>query len=125
MNPSLREYLEQRLDYERTLVALRFEQLEKRLERETALREDQLRLQAKEYERRLTALNHAHEAAVAESARVLPREIHAAFIKEYDAFKADTTKQLTAINTRSITWTAAIGLGFAILTVVLRFWSVG
>lgn len=54
--------------------------LAERLANERALREQAmdfiekaLELQANEYERRLDALNHAHEAAVVEQARTVPR----------------------------------------------------
>ena len=144
MEPTLREYLEQRLDYERSLVAQKFELIDRALQH-----------QAAEYERRLTVLNHAHEAAVKEQARVLPREMFDTFRKEYDGFKHEvaslrnemvrnatlealikdqdgfkreyqdfklmTTTQLTAISTRAITWTAAIALAFALISFAMRF----
>jgi hypothetical protein len=107
---TIREYLEQRLDYERSLVEQRF-----------ALIDQARQLQAAEYERRLVVLNHAHEQAVAESARVVPRELFEQFLKEYGAFKLDTRESLTAIASRSAVWTAAIGLGFLILNVALMW----
>lgn len=122
LRPTLREYLEQRLDYERTLVSQMFAALERRIEAQEKAHSRALELQAAEYERRLNALNHAHEAAVKEQARVLPRELHDAFVKEYDLFRLDVSKQLAAITTRSVTWTAAIGAFFLIASILVRFW---
>jgi hypothetical protein len=152
----LREYLEQRLDYERTLVSQRFEQLERLLETHRLATDKALHVQATEYERRLTVLNHAHEAAVKEQNRVLPRETFQAFLddfmkwrdmvnsavvnstgltervmniqtrldqfsKDYEIFRLATSSTLTAIATRSITWTAAIGLIVVLIGIALRF----
>lgn len=121
LSPTLREYLELRLDYERSLVAQKLELIE------------QARvIQAKEYERRLDILNHAHEAAVTEQARVLPREIFDVFKREYeikhadmraqfDTFKLETATQLTVLNTRAAVWATVVGVIFAVLTILLRF----
>lgn len=113
-------------DYQRAIDALR-ELMETRLRYERALTDEQLAaqqtalsLQAKEYERRLTELNHAHERAVVEQARVLPREIHESFIKEYESFRIDTAKQLQAAQTRSVTWAGAIGIGFLLASVAIQ-----
>ena len=78
---TIREYLEQRLDYERTIMAQRMELVDKALA-----------LAAAEYERRLTVLNHAHEAAVKEQARVLPRET-------FDQWKDDFSKWRGTVDT--------------------------
>lgn len=43
-----------------------------------------LRLQAKEYERRLISLNHAHEQAVEAQAKTVPRETYETYIKEQE-----------------------------------------
>lgn len=107
----LREFLEQRIQLERAITDQRFE-----------LTAHALQLQALEVERRLTSLNHAHAQQVIESARVLPRELHDAFIKEYDTFRYDTTRQLQAVATRSATWTAAVGVLFILVSLIIRFW---
>ncbi len=110
MSPTLREYIETQIRYERTLVDQRFEMLDRALI-----------LQAEEYKRRLDALNHAHAQAVVEQQRTLPRELHEAFIKEYDFFRMETAKQLQANATRSTTWVSAIGLLFLIVQIIMRF----
>jgi hypothetical protein len=45
-------------------------------DRELMLRDKALELQAKEYERRLEVLNHAHAAAVEAQAKTVPREMY-------------------------------------------------
>lgn len=123
ISPTLREYLELRLDYERSLVAQKAE-----------LVEQARTIQAREYERRLDILNHAHEAAVQEQARVLPREIFDVFKREYetkhadlkkhlDDFRLETSTQLTILNTRAAVWTTVVGILFSILMILLRFWK--
>jgi len=140
-DPMLRELLEQRLDYERTLVTQKFEHLA-----------EALSLQAKEYERRLTVLNHAHEQAIQAQAMTVPREMFNAFLKDfeawkyeslkwrdlvnlalrdssnistrisdYESFKLSTSTALQQISTRSVTWTAAIGVFFLVIGIALRF----
>lgn len=110
MPPSLREYLEQRLDYERTLVAEKFLSVNRALE-----------LQAKEYERRLQELNHAHAIAKEKEKDTLPREIFYAFRDEYEKRHRVLELALTAIQSRGTTWIVAIGIFLSALTVALRF----
>ena len=106
MGPTLREYLEQRLDYERSLVVQRFEQLERLHAQERQMLTTALDRQAGEYERRLDVLNHAHEAAVKEQARVLPREMHDLFAKEYESFKLENIKQLQSVSEKLVRLTS-------------------
>ena len=74
------------------IPALSPEVLAERIEHERELREQTeryvnkaLRKQALEYERRLDALNHAHEQAVAEQARTVSRELFDVYVKETNA----------------------------------------
>lgn len=62
--------------------------------RATAL-EKALLLQASEYERRLNVLNHAHEVAVKEAARVVPREMFDQFGSEWNKWRDDVNTKLT------------------------------
>lgn len=169
--PTLRGFIERTIAYERSmtdqrfvaerersdatyaslvkLVEHRFDALVERLEQRHNMLQDNLLLKADENERRLTVLNHAHEAAVKEAARVLPREMFDQFKNEYEKFRSgqlpretfeqfkadfdkfrredyekfrlDVSNQLQVIATRSITWTAAIGLLITIVTVAIRF----
>ena len=122
LTPSLREYLEQRLDYERTLAVSRDAHAKERVTEQLAARDKAMELQATEYQRRLDVLNHAHQAAVEAQAKTVPREMWEQAQKDYAEFKAETNRQLTIISTRSQTWIVIIGLLFAVLNVIIRFW---
>jgi len=111
---TLERYFEQRIRYERELVEQRF-----------TAQEHALDLKSSEVERRLEGLNHAHAIAEAERTRVLSREMFDSFKVDYDAFKLETAKQLSAISTRSVTWTAAIGIIITVLTIAIRFIPIG
>lgn len=56
-----------------------------------------LELQAEEYERRLGVLNHAHEMAVKEQARVVPREMFDQKNAEQSKWRDDVNAQLTKL----------------------------
>ena len=123
-----RELLEMRLDYERTISVLKFDHLERMTALEFKFLDTAQKLAASETERRLTVLNHAHEAAIQEQARTLPREMFSQFQKDYEATKIDNAKQFAAIttqfsviSTRNLTWMAAIGIVFTLIQVALRF----
>jgi hypothetical protein len=102
---TIREYLEQRLDYERTLVkhqldAIR-EMLEQRLDAmdsalvlQRNIDHEKLQMQAVEYERRLTVLNHAHEDAVREKNRVLPREMFEQWASDFSKWRDIVNKSM-------------------------------
>jgi hypothetical protein len=121
-------------------------------EREFKSLSDALRLQAAEYERRLTVLNHAHEDAIRAQAMTVPREMFNGFLKDheawkqeynkwrdivnsglmnisnlstrisdYESFKLTTSTALQSIATRSLTWTAAIGIFFLMVGIAMRF----
>lgn len=122
VSPSLREFLEQQLDYERKILDQRIELFEKTQRVRDTARDRELQLQAIEYERRLTALNHAAERAVAEAGRVVSRIEWDEFKKTYDETKIANAKELQGIASRAATWTAAIAIGFAILNIIIRFW---
>lgn len=120
---TIREYLEQRLDYERTLVRQQLdtirEVMEQRLDAMDAalvlqrnINHEKLQMQAAEYERRLTVLNHAHEEAVRERNRTLPREMFEQWTVEFAKWRDTVNKamgdiiamseRLTGIDTRAL-----------------------
>ena len=123
--PTLREFLEQRFALEHAVIEQRVHELEKRIALQVALAERALVTQATEYERRLTALNHAHEDAIKERGRVLPREMFEAFTKEYDEFRASTAVRLQEIATRASTWTVAIGLFTVLMSILIQWLEIG
>lgn len=103
---TIREYLEQRLDYERTLVKHQLdatrEVVEQRLDTmdhalvlQRDLDREKVAIQAAEYERRLTVLNHAHEEAVRERNRVLPREMFDQWVTDFSKWRDAVNKSLS------------------------------
>ena len=74
------------------------EGLDKALKLQRDLSEEKLKIQALEYERRLSELNHAHEAAVKEQARVLPREIFESFNRDYGIWRDSINTTITKLN---------------------------
>lgn len=102
-----------------------------------------LNLQAAEYERRLEALNHAHQQAVEAQARTVPRELFDQYVKESAAREAalvaaQSEKSITAINAlndrvdevqtwrsglegRMIGISIAIGIVVIVINIALRF----
>jgi hypothetical protein len=84
--PTVRE-LDLRLSNERHITDLRFEATEKARA-----------LQAKEYERRLAELNHAHQKAVEERGLTVSRVIYEVFLKDnYTPFKTRTEAHMTKV----------------------------
>jgi hypothetical protein len=57
-----------------------------------------LKLQAAEYERRLTDLNHAHANAVKAQELTVPREIFTSFLRDYENWKDQLRKWQDGIN---------------------------
>jgi len=104
---------------------------------ERELRDDQfetrdvaLKTQAVEYERRLGELNHNLRMMLDERKAFFTRDAHDAYVTQHqqtvDLFRTqmnDVQKDIGILNTRLVTWTAAIGAGFAILNIVLHFWA--
>lgn len=116
--PTMREYLELRVDAEAKLLREKLALIDKALE-----------LQAREYDRRLTELNHAKQTAVEERHRVLPREIFDQFQKDSYLYRDSVTRKLTEIDvqlsviaTRAVTYTTVIGVLLGVASLLLRLW---
>lgn len=108
---------------EREFLEAKIAALEKLLDTKTAATEKALELQAREYERRLDKLNHDHENTKQIQMTYLPREMFDATVTAWQSWRDGVNKQLTTIQTRSITWTAAIGVFFMVVTILLNYWS--
>ncbi len=100
MNPAFKEY--------RKAIEARFQALEELRKSETQLIEralevknqahnKALEIQTIELERRLTVLNHAHENAIKEQARVLPRDLFEAHLREYTAWRDSVNGSIAMI----------------------------
>jgi DNA repair exonuclease SbcCD ATPase subunit len=80
----LRGLLDERTRYEREILSTR----------ENLLKEAK-ELQAKEYERRLTELNHAHESAMENWRTSLPREVFDAHLTEFRTWRDSVNTSMT------------------------------
>lgn len=77
--------LDERTRYEREILSTR-----------ENLLKDAKDLQAREYERRLSELNHAHESAMENWRQSLPRELFDSFLTEYRNWRDTVNTSLTA-----------------------------
>jgi len=80
---SLREYFEAKLQAEKEINQAYHESLRVALE-----------IQAREYERRLTVLNHAHEEARMVLNTYVPREMLEASLAQWGLWRTDTDKKI-------------------------------
>lgn len=94
---SLREF-EQRMQEMRLLLDERTRYEREILSTRENLLKDAKELQAVEYERRLSELNHAHKIAMENWARSLPREIYEAFLTEFRSWRDKVNADITANN---------------------------
>lgn len=107
---------------------LTLELLEERIKHERELREqseaflsEALEIQAKEYERRLGVLNHAHEQAIAEQARTVSREIYDQYVTTNDEKVSDLSKWRAGIEGRIVGIGVVIGLVVILINIAIRF----
>jgi hypothetical protein len=100
---TLREYFE-------TLI------LEKEKSSKTALD-----LAKEELSRRLELLNEHRKETINDRNQFVKSQLFDSKIEGYDIRLRNIDKRLDVIETRSITWTAAVGVFFLILNVVLYF----
>jgi hypothetical protein len=78
-----------------------------------------------ELERRLEVLNHAHEQQIRDRGEFVKQKEYDIKTAYYDDWCRGVDRKLTAIETRAVTWTAAIALFFIIVEVALHFWGIG
>lgn len=123
LNLSLREYLEIEFAHERALTSQKFEQAREAVVLQRSIDEKHEAILATEVQRRLGELNHAHETAVKEQARTLPREMFDQWRNDFDKWKDGVNRELTTIRTRSMTWTVAVGVFFVIVQIALSLWK--
>jgi len=86
----------------------------------------------KENERRLQELNNLRQEVTQDRSELLKREVFEitvrewtiwrdALLKDISSWRSLTDQRLTTIETRSVTWTAALGI-FFILVQIVMFW---
>lgn len=97
----LRELYDLKIEALRDMVALKITEGDKAL-----------RLQAEEYERRLSALNNEQARLAADRERFLPREVFDSFLKDTDIWRNTVNRFMAATSGRDsgigVAWTAGI-----------------
>jgi hypothetical protein len=76
-----------------------------------------------ELQRRLDMLNHAHEEMVRDKEHFQSREGFQQFFEDYGKWRDSVNNTLSNQAGRTATWAIAIGIVFAILQILLRFWK--
>jgi hypothetical protein len=103
---------------EPSTLETRINVMEERMRGETIARE----LQAKEYERRLDVLNHAHEKAVEDRALTVNKEVFQAYTKDEQAWRDSVERRLTLIEGRGAGISSfgnnALAIGMALVALV-------
>jgi len=80
-----------------------------------------LKLHAKEMERRLEGLNQLREEVVRDRELLLRREIYDEKTKSCDSLFVSLGTRITKIETRAITWTAAIAMFFVLVNLLFKY----
>jgi hypothetical protein len=79
-----------------------------------------LKVQSTETERRLEGLNQLREDVVKDRSLFIRQEVYYAHIEADKKMDDDTKRRLTIVETRSITWTAAIAMFLIIVEILLK-----
>ena len=110
---SLREFLEQKISYEKEIVELRFQYLDA-----------QLKTAAAELSRRLETLNHAHEASVIDRNSFVNVELYQQTLKDYATWRdtVNTTLANAAGRTAAYASVASLFVGLIVL-ILSRLWK--
>ena len=109
---TLKEHFEHKFEAQEALFEARLN----RLDSETCK-------QAKEYERRLTELNHAHARAVEVLATYLPREHFDVFLQQTNDHRSDVERRLNLAEGRTTGFAANLGTGLSLLAILLSMAS--
>ena len=72
-------------------------------------------------ERRLDSLNHLRDEVGRDRAMFVKLETYNVKTAYYDSWCRGVDEKLTTLNTRSLTWTAAIGVAFTLVQIALHF----
>jgi hypothetical protein len=78
---------------------------------------------ATDTERRLLTLNELRKEVIEDRGVLVTVDVFHAQIDRLNGMLTNFERRLTIIETRAITWTAAIGVFFVILQIALRFWK--
>jgi hypothetical protein len=75
----------------------------------------------KDLERRLFGLNELRSEVIKDRERLVSQDIFHAQIERLNVLVSNLDRRSTIVETRSITWTTAIGIAFIILQLVIHF----
>jgi len=88
------------------------------LEERIANAKESLEKQAREYERRLTELNHAHEQSVEDKMDFLERSVYEKSEDEHDQWRRSVATRLDIMAGRDATKAATLALALAVIGVL-------
>lgn len=106
-------------EYFETLWMERKQNIELRFEANS----DRLDATAKVLEHRLEVLNHAHEKAVQDRVDFVSAKEYKTKMKDLGVWKEKVNRDITTLQTRSVTWTVALGIIFVIIQIVLKYFE--
>jgi len=109
---SLREFFEKMMQQQEEHMELRFSSLDKAL-----------MLSRDEMNRSLESLNELRQQVVSDRGAFIISDIYNSHQKDLAVWRDGINRKLTILETRSITWTAAVGVFFVILTLVMRWFG--
>ncbi len=74
-------------------------------------------------ERRLDELNQLRKDVITDRSQFLSLEVFNATLKEWSMWRETTVNRITIMETRAVTWTAALGIFFIVLQLFL-YWFI-
>ena len=119
MDDNDKRYCDSKHEAEQQLCAEKEHKLQARLDG----MDRALILHANDMERRLEGLNQLRQDVVEDRKDFLPQRVYDIKTSAYDIWCTEVNRRITVIETRSITWTAAIGTFVIAVQVALRFWK--
>jgi len=82
-----------------------------------------LKILADQMERRLEALNELRSEVTKDREDLVQKRVYDIQVQQYNTSVENFARRLTIIETRSVTWTAALGTLFLLVQLILHFWK--
>lgn len=117
------ESIEKAIELHTNYLNLKIVELEKRLDMLDKLRGEALDIKTRELERRFTLLNELRAEVLADREQYLKRELYEVFMATHDTWKADVNKRITIIETRTVVWTATLGLALVVFNLIMQYFK--
>jgi len=111
MDVALKEYVEALIAAQEREANLRISYMEKAVE-----------VAKVDVARRLSELNQLRSEVTSDRSQFLQINLYEAHVKETNVWRESVSDRLTRIETRSMTWTAAIGLFFLVVNLALAYY---